>query len=131
MEAVEIIVVGHDVDRREALVAVLRRAGYQALGVARLTDAVIATASGAPQALAIDLHDPKLDPPRLEHALAPGDSAEPETLVAVERRHIVAVLDYTGGNRRRAALLLGISRSTLLNKIRRYAIELPPRSPAS
>jgi hypothetical protein len=39
MEALEIIVVGHDVDRREALVAVLRRVGYRVLGVGRLTDA--------------------------------------------------------------------------------------------
>jgi DNA-binding NtrC family response regulator len=106
MEALEIIVVGHDVDRREALVAVLRRVGYRVLGVGRLTDAVVATAAGAPDVLAIDLHDPELDLPRLERAQTPGHSPEPETLDTVERRHIAAVLDYTGGNRRRAALLL-------------------------
>jgi DNA-binding NtrC family response regulator len=130
MEALEIIVVGHDVDRREALVAVLRRGGYRVLGVGRLTDAVVATAAGAPDVLVIDLHDPQLDLPRLQRALTPGHSPEPETLDTVERRHIATVLDYTGGNRRRAALLLGISRSTLLNKIRRYGIELSPRNPA-
>ena len=131
MEALEIVVVGHDVDRREALVAALLRSGYLATGVGRLTDAVAATRAGAPDVLTIDLHDPALDLPRLARALVPGHSPEPETLDTVERRHIAAVLDYTSGNRRRAALLLGISRSTLLNKIRRYAIELPPRSPAS
>jgi DNA-binding protein Fis len=38
------------------------------------------------------------------------------------------VLEHTGGNRRQAALLLGISRSTLLNKIRRYGIAAAGRS---
>jgi DNA-binding NtrC family response regulator len=80
---------------------------------------------GAPDILAIDLHDPGLDLPRLRRALAPAAPAGPEPLDAVERRHIAAILAHTGGNRRQAALLLGISRSTLLNKIRRYGIEPP------
>lgn len=44
----------------------------------------------------------------------------PESLEAAEARHIRAVLEYTGNNRRQAALLLGVARSTLLAKIRRY-----------
>jgi DNA-binding protein Fis len=32
------------------------------------------------------------------------------------------MLDHTGGNRRQAAILLGIARSTLLAKIRRYGL---------
>ncbi|NNG15537.1 MAG: hypothetical protein HKM89_03575 [Gemmatimonadales bacterium] len=131
MEALEIVVVGDDGGRREALVTALRRAGYRASGVARLADVAGITADGTPDVLAIDLHDPELDLQRLERALASGHPPEPETLDVVERRHIVAMLKHTGGNRRRAALLLGISRSTLLNKIRRYAIEVPPRSPTS
>lgn len=123
MEAKEIVVVGRDPGRRKALVAGLRRAGYRVVGIERLTEAVAATAEGPADVLAIDLHDPELDLPCLERALAPSRSPEPESLDAVERRHIAATLKYTGGNRRRAALLLGISRSTLLNKIRRYGIE--------
>lgn len=46
----------------------------------------------------------------------------PETLDAAEARHIAAVLAFTHGNRRQAALLLGIARSTLLAKIRRHQL---------
>ncbi len=44
----------------------------------------------------------------------------PESLEAAEARHLGAVLRFTQGNRRQAALLLGIARSTLLAKIRKY-----------
>lgn len=46
----------------------------------------------------------------------------PESLDAAEVRHIRAVLHHTRGNRRQAALLLGVARSTLLDKIRRYGL---------
>lgn len=36
-------------------------------------------------------------------------------------------LAHTRGNKRQAALLLGISRSTLLHKIRRYGLEAVAR----
>ena len=49
--------------------------------------------------------------------------AEPDSLDAAERRHIALTLRYTGGNRRRAAQLLGISRSTLLHKVRKYGLD--------
>ena len=44
----------------------------------------------------------------------------PESLDSAEARHIGAMLRFTRGNKRKAALLLGIARSTLLAKIRRY-----------
>ena len=47
----------------------------------------------------------------------------PETLVEMERRHIARTLEYTHGNRRDAARILGIARSTLLAKIRRYGLD--------
>ncbi len=46
----------------------------------------------------------------------------PESLEAAESRHLAAVLRHTGGNRRQAALLLGVARSTLLAKIRKYGL---------
>jgi DNA-binding NtrC family response regulator len=46
----------------------------------------------------------------------------PESLEAAEARHIGAMLRFTRGNKRKAALLLGIARSTLLAKIRRYRL---------
>lgn len=46
----------------------------------------------------------------------------PESLEAAEARHIAAVLTWTHGNRRQAAILLGIARSTLLAKIRRHQL---------
>jgi DNA-binding NtrC family response regulator len=47
----------------------------------------------------------------------------PESLAAAEARHLRAVLDFTGGNRRQAALLLGVARSTLLAKLRRHGMD--------
>lgn len=41
-----------------------------------------------------------------------------------EREYIIRVLKLTGGNRARAAELLGISRKTLWEKINAYGIEI-------
>lgn len=46
----------------------------------------------------------------------------PCTLEEMERRHILATLDHTGWNKSRTANLLGIERSTLDRKIRRYGL---------
>jgi DNA-binding NtrC family response regulator len=51
------------------------------------------------------------------------DSLPPESLAEAERRHIIRALAWTRGNRREAARLLGVARSTLLAKIRRYGLE--------
>lgn len=47
----------------------------------------------------------------------------PESLAAAERRHLQAMLTFTRGNRREAAALLGIARSTLLAKLRRHGLD--------
>src|ERR1041384_2188086 len=44
----------------------------------------------------------------------------------VGRRQIAAMLRYTNANRRKAAQMLGLARSTLLAKIRRYGLEPAP-----
>ena len=51
---------------------------------------------------------------------------EPITLDELERRHIQRTLRATGGNKSKAAQLLGIERTTLDRKIQRYGLA-PPR----
>jgi DNA-binding NtrC family response regulator len=48
----------------------------------------------------------------------------PLTIDELERQHIERTLRHHGGNRTRSAQELGISRATLINKIKRYAITL-------
>jgi two-component system C4-dicarboxylate transport response regulator DctD len=48
----------------------------------------------------------------------------PRTLDEVEREQIERALRHHGGNRTRAARELGISRATLINKIKGYALDL-------
>ena len=47
-----------------------------------------------------------------------------QSLSDVERQHIERTLRHHGGNRTRAALELGISRATLINKIKAYSLNL-------
>ncbi len=47
---------------------------------------------------------------------------EPRPLAEVEREHIMKVLEYAGGNKKQAAELLGIDRSTLYARLRAYGL---------
>ncbi|MCR9292542.1 MAG: sigma 54-interacting transcriptional regulator [bacterium] len=47
-------------------------------------------------------------------------SFQPISLAELEKLHILAMLDYTEGNKSKAAQLLGIERSTLDRKLKRY-----------
>jgi two-component system response regulator HydG len=49
---------------------------------------------------------------------------QPQALAEVERVHIEKTLKFHGGNRTRAAQELGISRATLINKIKVYGLDL-------
>jgi DNA-binding NtrC family response regulator len=49
-------------------------------------------------------------------------SFEPTSLADIERSHILATLKHTGWNKSRSAGILGIERSTLDRKIRRYEL---------
>jgi Nif-specific regulatory protein len=51
-----------------------------------------------------------------------GSRYEPASLEDMERRHILATLNATGWNKSRTAAILGIERSTLDRKIRRFQI---------
>jgi len=62
-----------------------------------------------------------------EQAAAPASAQSPaasntpaRTLDELEREHILRVLEETGGNRERAAIVLGISARTLYRKLREY-----------
>jgi len=60
---------------------------------------------------------------------APGQpAAPPASLEEVERRHIAAILEQSGGNVSQAARILDIDRVTLYNKIKKYGLRL--REPA-
>jgi DNA-binding NtrC family response regulator len=122
MPPIHLLVLERDPGRRDALLGMLRAAGHHA--VAAPSGAAAATALEAPgfEALLLDLGLPELDLARLREALAPAEPAEPGPLEEAERRHIALMLRHTGGNKRQAAHLLGISRSTLLHKVRKYGL---------
>jgi len=61
-------------------------------------------------------------------APVPSPKFKPASLADMERQHIFATLKATGWNKSRTAGLLGIERSTLDRKIRRYGLaEFSPR----
>ncbi len=67
----------------------------------------------------------------LSHLSSPGDTGKgtanrpgpfvPQTLDEVEHRHVTATLSAVGGNKTKAAAILGIERSTLDRKLARWA----------
>jgi DNA-binding NtrC family response regulator len=57
---------------------------------------------------------------RADGAQPGADAVAPSTLEELERQHILRVLEETGGNRERAAAVLGISSRTLYRKLREY-----------
>ncbi len=66
-------------------------------------------------------------PRREEPPTAPDGAVRP--LEEVERDSIAHALALTGGNRTRSAELLGISRRTLINKLKRYRLGEEPTEP--
>lgn len=49
----------------------------------------------------------------------------PESLAEMEQRHIMAMLKYKNWNKSESARMLGIERSTLDRKLKKYGIERP------
>ncbi|MFM7251185.1 MAG: helix-turn-helix domain-containing protein, partial [Planctomycetaceae bacterium] len=74
----------------------------------------------------IDVHELALS-----HLSSPGDTGRliapkpatfvPQTIDEVEHRHVLATLAAVGGNKTKAATILGIERSTLDRKLARWA----------
>lgn len=133
-DAQHVLLLDGDDERRRAVAAMFRAAGHVTIAErtgAAAAEALVAgplTATPGFDVLVLDLALPGLDVSLLRRAVAPDVITPPDSLESAERRHLVRVLEHTGGNRRQAALLLGISRSTLLNKIRRYGITAAGRS---
>ena len=53
------------------------------------------------------------------------------TMIAVERDLILRYLEKTGGNRRQAARLLRLSRTTLIDKLQRLGVDRPAPAAAT
>jgi len=106
-----------------ALAESLRAQGHQTM--VQETGAAASDALGAQgiDAVILDTDLPGVDWNQLRSAFTPERPAVPEPIDAIERRHIATTLRFTGGNRRNAAQLLGIARSTLLAKIRKYGLD--------
>ncbi len=87
----------------------------------------------APADLALDLRTPVAPSPDPSHLSEPttvfeANSGELVPLEEIERRYILRVLEATQGNKSRASAILGIERSTLDRKLKRYTpgAEPPP-----
>lgn len=122
MEAMQVLVVSSQAERRATLAAVLRAAGLQVAAAESGANGSTALTEPGIDLLVLDLRLSELDGASLRAALNPAAPAVPDTLDDAERRHITHVLRHTNGNKRQAAILLGISRSTLLHKVRKYGI---------
>ena len=118
-----LLVLDADTGRRDGLVQLLKNAGHRPTLATTPAEASRALAVPGLDLLLVALATPGLDHMGLREAIAPVEPVEPEPLDQIERRHIARTLDYTRGNKRRAAHLLGIARSTLLAKVRRYNLE--------
>ncbi len=75
-----------------------------------------------------DIRLSNLDGKAATSAAAPGHGSEgycEQSLDQLERKHILATLEHTDWNKTRAAQILGIERSTLDRKLKRYKVARP------
>lgn len=122
MKTSHVLVLDRDPVRRESLVRTLKADGQVPVVVDSADSAARALAVPGLDLAVLDLGLPGLALGQLRAALSPDNSLEPEPLEAIERQHIARTLAYTGGNKRRTAQILGIARSTLLAKVRKYGL---------
>lgn len=122
MTPTHLLILDGDAARRAEMLALLRGAGHHAAVAPDGEAAAEALTRPGFDLILLDLSWPELNLARLREALAARPESEPEPLDAAERRHIALALRFTAGNKRRAAELLGIARSTLLHKVRKYGL---------
>ena len=126
MTGLEVLVAAATPERTRRLAEPLRQAGHHVAVEADPQVVAKGLADGVPDVVVVDMRLPGLDRGALRQALSSnGEDAPPESLEEVERRHIQVALRHTGGNKRRAAILLGIARSTLIQKVRKHGLEAP------
>jgi DNA-binding NtrC family response regulator len=126
MSGQSILVISQDVSRARLLEDALQHGGFTVVLTTDPAQPSNELANNDLAAAVVDLSLPGLDRLALAASLAPATpTLQPEPLEAVERRHILATLQFTGWNKRRAALILGIARSTLIQKVRRYKLKAP------
>jgi DNA-binding NtrC family response regulator len=118
----QVLVLERDAERRRLLADALRAAGLRVFDAGDARSAAASLEAGGFDAVVVSLTWPELDAGALKAAVCPSAPGLPVSLDAAERAHIARTLAHTAGNRRQAAMLLGISRSTLLHKIRKYGL---------
>ena len=62
-------------------------------------------------------------PERADPAGAGGEDSGTESLEEMERKQILKALEEAGGNKTRAAEILGINRATLFRKLKRFELK--------
>jgi DNA-binding NtrC family response regulator len=123
MTSLQFLVLETDAERRRAMAEALRAAGHRVLDTGDARSAAESLGTPGFDALVLGLGLPSFDAGALRAAICSEPDAAPASLDAAERLHIARTLEHTGGNRRQAAHILGISRSTLLHKIRKYGLD--------
>ena len=123
MAGLQILLVASADAKSSALADLLRSGGHHVVVEPDSAAAVQAVSHDPPDTLVLDRDSLGAGLVALASALTSGAAGPPAPLEAVEREHIVVALRHTRGNKRRAAQLLGIARSTLIQKVRRYQIQ--------
>jgi DNA-binding NtrC family response regulator len=121
MKPLLVLLLDGDAERRQAITTLLKDAGHQVALADSPAD--LETAVGKYDLVVLDPDSESFDFTALTQPGARALPTTPDSLNDAERRHVALVLRHTAGNKRKAAHLLGISRSTLLNKVRKYGLE--------